>query len=352
MELQTYPATTHRKIMNKKAALSVDLYGGAIVDFRLHSQRVNPLSFKFSREQMPQNNKNGAPYQGHFVCLGRWGEPSQGEIKAGVPNHGHLANIFWEAQHVDGYRTMRMRATSPIEGLRVHRTIEMDAEHPVVAVEEVITNVQPLGRLFNIVQHPTLAHPFLDDTMIIDCNAAIGFNQAYSTMPLQYISEWPFGCHPAFPPIDLRLSVRGHDCLHSFIVDKCSPLGWITAYSPTNKTVLGYIWKRSDYPWIHLWQDWDEEGIRYRALEFGTAGYHKPFNEIMRRPLQLFGVNTCAYIDAGEIVTRRFISFVIEVNEDLMGVESVGFERGVIKITGRNRSDVFFQSGFIDFLDK
>ena len=49
---------------------------------------------------MPANNKAGAPYQGHFACIGRWGEPSAGEIKAGLPNHGEAANILWQQEQM------------------------------------------------------------------------------------------------------------------------------------------------------------------------------------------------------------------------------------------------------------
>src|SRR5688572_12524081 len=104
---------TKLTIYNNEASLTVDLFGGAIIDFHLHQEKINPLTFVFSPEQMPENNKGGAPYQGHFLCMGRWGEPSAGEIRAGVPNHGQVSNILWKLEH-KGDHGYKMQVVSPL----------------------------------------------------------------------------------------------------------------------------------------------------------------------------------------------------------------------------------------------
>jgi hypothetical protein len=124
---------------------------------------------------MGENNKSGAPYKGHFVCLGKWGEPSAGEKKAGLPNHGQFANIRWIIQERQEQNILKMNATSDLEGLHVETVIVFDKENAVFMIREVIQNINPLGRLYNIVQHPALAAPFLDETTIIDCNGIFGF---------------------------------------------------------------------------------------------------------------------------------------------------------------------------------
>src|SRR5687768_16229753 len=92
---------TKRNIWNQSVSITIDLFGGAITDLHLRGYRLNPLAFRFSKEQMPENNRSGAVYQGHFLCLGRWGSPSGGEIKKGMPNHGQFANIMWEEGNKD-----------------------------------------------------------------------------------------------------------------------------------------------------------------------------------------------------------------------------------------------------------
>lgn len=322
-----------RFLQNTKSSLTIDLYGGALTDFHLHEDKINPLRFRFTSEQMPENNKAGAPFQGHFICLGRWGAPSEGEIKAGVPNHGQLANMLWRLEEANE-QWIKMKVTSHLEGMQVNRTIEMDADNAIFTVEESVKNINPLGRLYNMVQHPTLGRPFLNNSTIVDCNAEIGFDQYFSENPINYASKWPLGiCHD-LTTIDLRTPNKPYNSVFSFIMNKSSKYGWITVYAPQFKIVFGYVWRRKDYPWLHLWQDWSGNKIRYRGIEFGTAGIHKPFKEILAVS-HLFGEKTFEYIDAGETVFRRYLSFLTQVPEDFAGVSSLEINNGQIIIRGR-----------------
>ena len=324
---------TNTKILqNGSGSLEIDLFGGAITSFHLHEGGINPLSFRFSKEQMPENNKAGAPYQGHFLCLGRWGEPSEGEIKAGVPNHGQVANILWEAGESDQMQ-LEMQAHSQLEGFHINRNIQLDIHSPVYTVNEEVTNTNPLGRLYNMVQHPTLAMPFLDHATIINCNAEIGFDYNFGKEPEKYVSNWPMGICQNMTTINLSTTEQAYSSVFSFIVKKGAKLGWVTAYSPTYHLVLGYLWERKDYPWINLWQDWHEDKIRYRGIEFGTTGIHKPFSQIIEDGnWKVFEENTFEYIDAREKLCRRYLSFLCKVKPGFQGVDEVSISNGGISI--------------------
>lgn len=127
-----------RTIQNKQASLSIDLYGGAVTDFHLNNEeKINPLSFAFTKEQMPDNNKEGAVFQGHFLCLGRWGLPSESEIKAGACDHGQFANIEWELLEKDKL-CIKMFAKSELEGLQVKREIKLDEDNVFFKVKETV----------------------------------------------------------------------------------------------------------------------------------------------------------------------------------------------------------------------
>ena len=169
---------------------------------------------------MPENNKEGAPYQGHFLCLGRWGEPSEGEIKAGLPNHGQFANILWNAKERKQINILEMAATAPLEGLFIKRKIILGKQDPVYSVREVVENINPLGRLYNMVQHPTLAAPFLDETTIIDCNASAGFDQAFYKEINSNTIHWPFAKDNKQNEIDLRKSLTPYNAVFFFCCKK------------------------------------------------------------------------------------------------------------------------------------
>lgn len=339
---------THRTIGNQCSSITVNSYGGALIDFHFNNEGLNPLSFKFSKADMPDNNKNGAPYQGHFVCAGHWGESSEAEKKTGLPNHGHFANMLW---NIDGHDVaINMSAISNLEGLKLVRSIEIDPRHAVVAIKETVKNTNPLGRLFNIVQHPTLSQPFLDNATVVNCNAGIGFNQDYSSDPQKYAMCWPLGYCPDHEFYDLRSPDQPYDSLYSYIVDRNSKHGWITAYSPKHQTVIGYLWNRTDYPWIHLWQNWEGDKIRYRGIEFGTAGYHQPFREMIRLPLRIFDEDVCTYLDAGETVSRKYLCFLLKVEQQFSGVKNIEIMNGVIKIVGVEEEKICIITKFDNFL--
>jgi hypothetical protein len=319
-------------LSNGSSSVETDLYGGAITDFHLHETSINPLSFRFSKDQMPENNKKGAPFQGHFLCLGRWGAPSDAEIKQGLPYHGQIAGIPWKAGPSDSLK-LNIEAFGPLEGLCINRTMQLDDQYAIYAVKEDITNERPMGRLFNIVQHPTIAAPFLDKHTIVNCNASTGFNDVFNADPKQARSEWPLGICEDGTTVYLNHPEKPYTSLFSFVIKKEADIGWITAYSPTHNLLLGYIWKRKEYPWINLWQHWEDDTIRYRGLEFGSTGVHKSFKRIAEENTwKIFGENSCSYIDAGETISRKYLSFQIKVLPGFSGVADIRIENGGLRI--------------------
>lgn len=319
-------------LKNNRALVTVDLNGGGIIDFHLTENEINPLTFKFAADQMPENNKQGACYQGHFACIGRWGQPSAGEIKAGHPNHGQAAMTQWETLE-EGEAFLKMKVDCPLDGLSTLRALEFSASAPVFRVTESVKNINPLGRLYNIVQHPTLAAPFLDDSTRVDCNGTFGINYEFDTNPLEYASKWPKGMCKDHELMNLNTLDVANSTVFSFIVDKESELGWVTAYSPTHNLLLGYVWNRAEYPWISLWQHFEDNRIKYRGIEFGTTGIHKPFNEILEHDnIRLFGEKTVWYIDADEEVSRSYTAFLYQPEGGFAGVENISIKERKIVI--------------------
>jgi hypothetical protein len=333
-------STSIIKLESGESILAIDLYGGAITHFSLKKTGINPLSFSFSKEQMPVNNKRGAPYKGHFLCLGRWGQPSAGEINAGLPNHGHFANIHWQLEKPYKKNALRMKAISLLEGLSVERKIVLDKSSPVFTVQEVIQNINPLGRLFNIVQHPTLAAPFLNERTVIDCNGTMGFDQALYREIEENTLQWPVANDDRQNRIDGRTPATPYNAVFSFLVDPGCEYGWVTSFSPEHDLLFGYTWKRSDYPWIHLWQQYAAGAIQYRGIEFGTAGLHQPFNEILNTSTILFGERTFAFIDAGEYISKRYCSFIYKTDRGFAGVQAIKIINNHILIQGKNGIDI------------
>jgi hypothetical protein len=337
------------QLQNSIAMLQVDLHGGAITDFHLHSNPVNPLSFRFTKDQMPAQNKAGAVYQGHFLCAGRWGEPSPGEINAGLPNHGQPANINWQNYETNNSRVITMDTTAPLEGLHVFRKIEMNVNEAVCHVSEIITNIKTLGRLYQLVQHPTIGAPFLDKETVIQCNATEGFSYMHANDPLSNTVHWPTIALPENEEaFDLRQPQQPFNAVFSFIVNPQDEFGWVTAYSPQQNLIMGYIWPRKQYPWINLWQHFEQGHLQYRGLEFGNTGLHQPFQQIIaNNHLQLFGQPTVSWIDAGEKILREYGNFLFQPPEGFLGVEKLLLENNELILVEMQTAKQFKIGNFL-----
>lgn len=315
-------------LQNEACSATFHTMGGALIDFHLQSAGINPLSFFWDEGA---KGKENIFFRGHFLCLGRWGDPSPGEASKGHIKHGNFNQLEWRAT-TNGMHAI-LTAQSQLEGLNIEREVEIDASAAVLLVKESVQNTHTIGRLYNMMQHPTLAAPFIDANTMVDCNVTRGFDYAF-----EHYNEIKFGNWPQLTTYDgrsINLSnpERKYSSVFSFIVNPSDEWGWITAFSPTHGTVLGYLWKRKDYPWMAHWLHFENGELLYRGLEFGTTGVHKPIKEIWERDmLQLLGEKTCCFIDAGEIQQRSYVAFLFAVPEGFKGVQQVRLDGNAIAI--------------------
>jgi hypothetical protein len=251
------------------ARLVVDLAGGAIGEFRPKSSDVNPL--RWGRPKPGDTSIRGF---GHFLCLDRWGPASEAEAARGMPYHGEASNVAWsiarEADESGGVLEAEMRAKLPKAGLSVRRIIRMSRLNLVFQVREEITNDQVIGRIFNIVQHPTIAPPFLDETTIVNCNGRRGFAQGgILPTPEEPSDDWPTARQKNGQVVDMRrLEGDPNPNVVSYVIEEAH--GWVTAANPALGWLIGYFWRTTDYPWVSLWRMFAMADRRREGLSLGA----------------------------------------------------------------------------------
>ena len=318
------------RLQTDRAELVISPEGGTITGFRLKGKPVNPLNWEVPDNFEAQAETMPAP-RGHFLCLDRWGAPSAAEGKRGMPFHGEAAVRAWEVTTPPkvtpaGVQTA-MNVELPLAQLFVSREVVLEAGG-VARVRETVTNRGPLGRLYNIVQHPTIAPPFLDEHTLVDSNATRGFCQDSPTADLDE-GSWPRMALPGGTQVvDLRhLEVDAQpgakSDVTSFVFADGVDWGWVTASQPAQGLLLGSAWRTADYPWLNIWRFRDGTKRLARGLEFGTTGIHRPPAELLKQGGQRFGRPTFAYLEPDETVTREFLMFLVEIPADFAGVASV-----------------------------
>lgn len=326
-------------LKGETAELVVDLGGGSIADFHLKDDGLNPLSWdSWSFSRNPDEAPPPEPRSmGHFLCLDRWGAPSRAEMANGMGFHGEASRVVWKVLQEAKKKEViyaEMAATLSMGGLSIKREIRLAKENAFFVVREAVTNENSLGRIYNMVQHPTIGPPFLDEKTVVDANGRKGFMQGGSLPnPEEPSVYWPQALTRDGQPVNMRsLTDDPNPNVVSYIIDEDH--GWTTASSPTQNLLIGYIWKTADYPWFNAWRHVADGKPFARGLEFGTTGLHQPF-PVLTEKGRIFGRKIFDYIDAGQTVTRSYACFLFEIPDDYQGVNRITYADGKILLRQR-----------------
>jgi hypothetical protein len=234
-----------------------------------------------------------------------------------------------------------MSCELPLAGMRVARRVVLDEAGSVALVTEQVTNANKLGRIYKMVQHPTIAPPFLNDETLVDSNARAGFLQD-GPLPksLDAANGWP-KLEIAGAQTDLRrLRIDPDDLsdVSSFVFGDDETYGWVTASSPQNKLLLGYVWKTADYPWLNIWRFRAQGKPAARGLEFGTTGYHQPFPALVKQG-RILDRPTYVHLDADETTSRSYLCFLSRIPADFEGVGALHVGDGTLHLRERREVD-------------
>ncbi len=334
------------QLKNKKVILEFTLDGSAFTRFEYLGKDINPLDWKLPEARLPETNTGSFPFRGHFLCLGTWGMPTEGEKLSGIKFYGEVNTERWtleeSSENPDGSLEAVTTCLSPVEKLDVKRIIHLYEDAPVVRVTELVTNGLPIGRPYNMLQHATFGGEFINQKTILDTNAGKGFSQNGNLVRENYadIEEtsylWPTA-RLADQEFDLRLSRQiPKSFVSSHIFGESAKQGWATLVNREKGMLIGYVWDLDDYPWLNVWHQFEEGKVKGRAIEFATCGMWKSFEYMMSNDSRFFGQNSFEFIDAGETISKTYHMFLLPVGKEFKGVESVEREADGIIIRWDN----------------
>lgn len=306
---------------NGIAKMDISLSGGIITELSLNTIDLNPIH-----------------QYGHFICFDRWGPSSPEDQALGIPWHGNGSKISWtlhqEPVLKDGHYFAEMSCLLPIIKLGLNRKIYLNSNSSVFKVVEEISNHDDSIKVFNLVQHPTIGAPFLDETTIVDTKVDSGFSQAGNLPPTPAeIITWPEAVVDG-DSTDLRYLSGDYAWwgpVVSFILDEKEEYRWVTAVNPSLNLMVGYIWSTSDYPWLNLWSEIKSSVPFARGLEFGSTGLHQTWPEVLEMDT-IFGKKLYEEIEKDTTILKSYYAFLSEIPSDYKGVESVTIEGDTIKV--------------------
>lgn len=317
-------ATFHNRraaqIENDSTRLTVTVEGGHIAEVLHKASGVNPLwippwaSIEPSTYSLSRHPEYGSDAEskllsgimGHNLCLDLFGSPSPEEAAAGMTVHGEASIAPYKISSTD--HELTSSCSLPAAQLQFERRIRLDRQK--VLITETVENVSILDRPIAWTQHATLGPPFLEKG-VTQFRAPGTKGQ---TLADQQVFDWPIA--PPNRDLQVYTSATESGGYDSVLMDPHRDQAFFFAFSPKTKILFGYVWKRTDFPWLGLWEEnygrkqppWNGRTLT-RGMEFGAS----PVPESRRKMIDrhsLFGMPGYRWIPAKTKVQVDYWAFL------------------------------------------
>jgi hypothetical protein len=275
---------------------------------------IEPSSYDPSRHPeygSDSESKLLAGIMGHNLCLDIFGGPSEEEAKAGLTVHGEASVAPYQIS--GGNSGLTMRAELPQAQLRIEREIRLAPSSPVVDFHESVENLTATDRPIAWTQHVTLGPPFLERGSTEFRAPATrskvfeeDFTEGKGHLKIGADFDWPLVPRKDGASSDLRVytSAPASEWFTTHLMDPHREHAYFIAFSPRQKLAFGYVWRRSDFPWLGRWEEnhsrvqppWNGKTLTC-GMEFGVS----PMPETRRKMIErgtLFGMPAFRWLPA------------------------------------------------------
>lgn len=346
------PAVT---LSNDRLQMTVMLRGSSIAslvmtdDTEKQSPYWNPA--RLARDLGREVPATGA--LGHFVCVDGFGPVSAEERAGGLPMHGeaHVTNFHVSTGKETGISSMTFTATLPIVQEVFTRTFRMVEGESVVYVDSQLENLMGFDRPINWAEHATVAAPFLEPGVTtVEVSGSRSQTRPYMESPTQGKSQaqtdhrltsgqdftWPNAPGLDGKLIDMRATPENPHYLDhaTTLLDPSQRLEWVASFNSRKRIILGYVFKREEYPWVQHWGSYASNTQVVRGMEFGTQPYDLPRRQIMTDG-PMFATPVYRWLPAKSKIESHFLLFYTRVPEGFQHVDDVKLENGRIVIQDR-----------------
>src|SRR5260370_22231579 len=200
-----------------------------------------------------------AGIMGHNVCVDIFGGPSEDEAAAGLTSHGDASVVRYELA-VTG-QAMSMRALLPLAELRIERRLELRGR--AVRIRETIENMTACDRPIGWTEHVTLGPPFLEKGLT-EFRASATRSKVFESDfgVADYLRagaefDWPHAPSVEGGGVDLQRFTDASEssAYTAHLLYAARDHAFFVAFSPASRLAFGYVWKRSDFPWMGIWEE-------------------------------------------------------------------------------------------------
>jgi hypothetical protein len=354
VQFEEQPALT---FANDKLEATISARGVALVDLELRGdpESLNPLwnPIRMSRE-LGQASRSNTGSMGSFVCVDGFGGTSQEEHAAGLPGHGEAQMQTFEIQEsgkTGKTGTVTLHARLPLVQESFTRTFRMVDGENVIYVESALSSEVAFDRPISWAEHTTVGSPFLQSGVTLSSiSGSRAQNRPYqgtgSPGAVRRLASGVNFTWPLAPGLDGKLTdltappENAHYMDHATVlVDPALDLGWIATVNTARRLIIGYMFKREEYPWVQNWGNFPENGKFARGLEFST----QPYDESRRLTVAksgMFDAPTFRWLPAKSTIRSHFLLFYARTIDGFGKVVSVRLQNGRIVIEDSTKKQI------------
>ncbi len=330
-------------LSNDKIELTVLTNGGALANLILRddSEKLSPYwnPKRYAREAGRKHSGYGV---GHFVCVDGFGPVSAEEKEAGLSGHGEAHTLAWDtksARKDSAAAVLTQTVKLPILQEIFTRTLRIVDGENVVYVESELESLLGFDRPVNWGEHATIGSPFLEAAVtVVDMPAARAQTRRDTfALPGRLTRgedfTWPMAPLADGGKVDVRAAPpAGNSIDHTTcLMDPSRKLVYVTALNPSKRLILGYVFRREDYPWVQSWENYPADRRMARGLEFATQPYDVPRRQTVETHT-MFDTPTYRWLPAKSKIESRYLLFYARAPEGFLRVDDVRLVGGKLVI--------------------
>jgi hypothetical protein len=334
-------------LANDRIELTIVPEGGAMAQILLKSdkEKTNPLWNPYWIAKQAGVNRPTNFFRGHFVCVDGFGPSSQEEREASLPMHGEAHALPWElkSQRKEGSTTSASFAVNlPLSHEHFTRTFHVVDGESIVWIDSELTNLLAFDRPIFWGEHATIAAPFLEPGKVaVDMPVSKSKTKAYQPAPVRRLQSFVDFTWPMAPTLDGKtFDVRtapmtaGTTDHTTSLLDPARRLVYVTALHLEKKLMIGWVFRREEFPWVQTWLSYPGPNRMTRGLEFATQPFDLTRAEVLTNG-PLFDSTVFRIARAKSKIGSSFLMFYTAVPDGFQKVDDVQLAGGKLVIEDR-----------------
>ncbi len=336
-------------LSNDQLDLTVISEGGAMAQITLKSdkEKNNPLWNPYWIARQAGLNRPASFARGHFVCIDGFGPVSPEERAAGLTAHGEAYTLPWvlqSEQKQGGTLSAAFSVALPLAQETFTRTYHLVDGESIVWVDSTVTSLLGFDRPVFWGEHATVSAPFLEPGKVaVDMPASKSKTKAYQTQPnatrqLRSFVDftWPMAPTVDGKTFDVRSAPMGPNTLDhtTTLLDPSRRLVFVTALHLEKRLMIGWVFRRDEYPWVQTWLSNPGPNRMTRGLEFSTQPFDLTRADVLKNG-PLFDSPVLRILPAKSTIASSFLMFYTPTPEGFLKVDDVQLAGGKLIIEDR-----------------